>query len=102
MLLIKQSGFVNHHLLLKDKGWLDEATFIKKMCSFCFSDKKNSNNTFHTDFVTLGPVKEEEVYLQPRIVLYHGLISDAEIDTIKVCQLDTTFCFLYALEIMGY
>ena len=51
---------------------------------------------FSTDFVPLGPVKEEEVYLQPRIVLYHGLISDAEIDTIKVCQLDTTFPLLYA------
>ena len=28
-------------------------------------------------------MKEEEVYLQPRIVVFHGLISDQEIDTIK-------------------
>ena len=28
-------------------------------------------------------MKEEEVYLKPRIVLYHNLISDTEISTIK-------------------
>ena len=31
----------------------------------------------------VGPVKEEEVYLSPRIVLFHDLITDAEIETIK-------------------
>jgi len=34
-------------------------------------------------FLILGPVKEEEVYLKPRIVLFHELITDSEIETIK-------------------
>jgi prolyl 4-hydroxylase len=31
----------------------------------------------------LGPVKEEEVFLQPRIVLYHEFLSDSEVETVK-------------------
>ena len=33
--------------------------------------------------LTIGPVKEEEVYLNPRIVLYHGIVPDSEIETVK-------------------
>ena len=39
--------------------------------------------TGHHLYLLIGPVKEEEVYLQPRIVLYHDIITDREIDTIK-------------------
>lgn len=31
----------------------------------------------------LKPAKEEEVYLNPWIVVYHDVVSDKEIDTIK-------------------
>lgn len=31
----------------------------------------------------LKPAKEEEVYLNPWIVIYHDVVSDKEIDTIK-------------------
>lgn len=31
----------------------------------------------------LAPVKEEEVYLNPWIVIYHDLMNDVEIQTIK-------------------
>ncbi|CAG5107262.1 Similar to phy-2: Prolyl 4-hydroxylase subunit alpha-2 (Caenorhabditis elegans) [Cotesia congregata] len=34
-------------------------------------------------FLKIAPFKEEEAYLDPRIVIYHDVISDAEIDTIK-------------------
>jgi len=34
-------------------------------------------------FLLIAPLKEEEAYLDPRIVLYREVISDAEIDLIK-------------------
>ncbi len=34
-------------------------------------------------FLRLQPVKEEEAYLNPRIVIYHDVLSDAEIETVK-------------------
>ena len=32
---------------------------------------------------TAGPVKEEEVFLKPRIVVYHDFLSDPEVETVK-------------------
>lgn len=32
----------------------------------------------------VGPLKEEEAYLSPRIVLFHDVIFDDEIATLKV------------------
>lgn len=34
-------------------------------------------------FLKIAPFKEEEAYLDPRIVIYHDVIYDEEIDTIK-------------------
>ena len=34
-------------------------------------------------FLKLQPVKEEEAYLSPRIVVYHDVLFDDEIATIK-------------------
>lgn len=34
-------------------------------------------------FLKIAPFKEEEAYLDPRIVIYHDVIYDDEIDTIK-------------------
>ena len=34
-------------------------------------------------FLKLGPVKEELMHLKPRIVVYHDVVSDSEIETIK-------------------
>ncbi|KAK0087136.1 hypothetical protein PV325_001697 [Microctonus aethiopoides] len=34
-------------------------------------------------FLKIAPFKEEEAYLEPRIVIYHDVIYDEEIDTIK-------------------
>ena len=36
----------------------------------------------HHPYLIIGPVKEEEVYLQPRIVIYHDFVSDKQIKTI--------------------
>lgn len=35
------------------------------------------------DYLRYAPYKAEEAYLKPRIVIYHGVISDDEIETIK-------------------
>ena len=34
-------------------------------------------------FLKIAPFKEEEAYLEPRIVIYHDVIYDEEIETIK-------------------
>jgi len=34
-------------------------------------------------FLILGPIQEEEAYLNPRLVVYHNVISDSEIETVK-------------------
>lgn len=34
-------------------------------------------------FLRIAPFKEEEAYLNPRIVVYHNAIYDEEIETIK-------------------
>lgn len=39
----------------------------------------NNNNPF----LLIAPFKLEEAYLQPRIVIYHDVMSDNEIETIK-------------------
>ena len=40
-------------------------------------------NTGVGQALLLGPMKEEEVYLDPRIVIFHDFLTDSEIDTIK-------------------
>lgn len=35
------------------------------------------------DYLLIGPVKEEEIFLLPRIVVYHDFITDREIETIQ-------------------
>ena len=34
-------------------------------------------------FLLLGPIKEEEAYLNPRLVVYYDVISDEEIEVVK-------------------
>jgi prolyl 4-hydroxylase len=34
-------------------------------------------------FLKLQPIKEEEAYLNPRILIYHDVITDKEIDIVK-------------------
>lgn len=34
-------------------------------------------------FLFLQPIKMEEAYLKPRIVIYHDVISEDEIETVK-------------------
>lgn len=39
--------------------------------------------THNQPFFFLQPIKMEEAYLKPRIVVYHDVINDDEIETIK-------------------
>jgi len=39
--------------------------------------------TNNNPYLLLGPIKEEEAYLNPRLVIYHDVLSDNEIETIK-------------------
>jgi len=39
--------------------------------------------TNNNPFLLLAPVKEEEVFLKPRLVVYHDVISEEEMETVK-------------------
>ena len=34
-------------------------------------------------YLTIGSVKEEEIFLDPRIVIFHDLVSDTELETVR-------------------
>lgn len=36
-----------------------------------------------TPFLFLQPIKMEEAYLKPRLVIYHDVMSEDEIETVK-------------------
>ena len=39
--------------------------------------------TNNNPYLLLGPIKEEEAYLNPRLVINHDVIPDREIETVK-------------------
>lgn len=45
-------------------------------------------------FLKIAPFKEEEVYLEPRILIFHDVIYDEEIDVIK-CLAKPKVCILF-------
>ncbi len=53
---------------------MDEIERSKLYCNYAKSKSA---------FLRLQPVKQEVISLQPKIVIYHDIISDEEIETIK-------------------
>ena len=52
-------------------------------------------------YLTIAPYKEEDVFLKPRILLYHEVLSDKEISTIKELatpRVSLVFCFICMKE----
>jgi prolyl 4-hydroxylase len=55
--------------------------------TFIFYSQKSKlkcrlNFGFHK-YLTIGPIKEEEVHLNPRIVIFYDVISDKETQLVK-------------------
>jgi prolyl 4-hydroxylase len=65
---------VSYEQLCRGEEFITVAERSKMLCRY---------STGRHPFLLIGPVKEEEVYFEPRIVLYHDIISDKELDTIK-------------------
>jgi len=65
---------VNYEQLCRGQEFVEQRVKDKLVCRY---------STGKHPFLLLGPVKEEEVYLDPRIVIFHDLITDTEIDAIK-------------------
>jgi len=65
---------VHYEQLCRGEEFITEEQKSKLMCRY---------TTGRHLYLLIGPVKEEEVYLNPRIVIYHEMVSDREIDTIK-------------------
>ena len=53
---------------------MDEVERSKLYCNY--AESKSA-------FLRLQPVKQEVISFQPKIVIYHDIISDEEIETIK-------------------
>jgi len=64
----------HYEQLCRGEEFISEEERSKLMCRY---------STGKHLYMLIGPVKEEEVYLKPRIVIYHDIISDSEIETIK-------------------
>ena len=77
---------------LEQRDWMgsEGRSFYESLCrgEDTVSDNEKSKmfcrySSGHHPFLLIGPIKEEEVYLNPRIVVFHDLISECEINTIK-------------------
>lgn len=89
--------FSNSEFCLRGEKLLKPKIASRLRCSY---------TTNNVPFLFLQPIKMEEAYLKPRIVIYHDVISDQEIETIKrlaqpkvlrlkTCNADESFsCYL--------
>jgi len=65
---------VHYEQLCRGEEFISEEDRSKLLCRY---------STGKHLYLIIGPVKEEEVYLNPRIVIYHDLVSDSELETVK-------------------
>ena len=65
---------VNYEQLCRGEEFVTVEERSKMMCRYNFG--KHS-------FLKIGPLKEEEVFLYPRIVLFHDFLTESEMDTIR-------------------
>ncbi|XP_051167902.1 prolyl 4-hydroxylase subunit alpha-1-like [Leptopilina boulardi] len=71
---IEKMFYQHYNLLCNDKIFLSND--IKKLlkCRYVHHD---------IPFLKIAPFKEEDIYLEPRVVMFHDVISEEEIDTMK-------------------
>ena len=65
---------VSYEQLCRGEEFVTVEERSKMMCRYNFG--KHS-------FLKIGPLKEEEVFLNPRIVLFHDFLTESEMDTIR-------------------
>jgi len=65
---------VHYEQLCRGEEFVPEAIRSKLVCRYSLG---------RHPYLLIGPIKEEEVYLQPRIVVYHDIVSDKQIKTIQ-------------------
>ena len=65
---------MHYEQLCRGEEFVSVAEKSKMMCRYNFGKH---------DFLRIGPLKEEEVFLSPRIVLFHNFLTNSEVDTIK-------------------
>ena len=65
---------VHYEQLCRGEEFVSVAEKSKMMCRYNFGKH---------DFLRIGPLKEEEVFLSPRIVLFHNFLTNSEVETIK-------------------
>ena len=65
---------VQYEQLCRGEEFISLEEKSKLLCRYNFGEH---------DFLLIGPLKEEEVYLNPRIVIYHDFLTSSEIETIK-------------------
>lgn len=93
---IEKMFYQHYNLLCNDKIFLSND--IKKLlkCRYVHHD---------IPFLKIAPFKEEDIYLEPRVVMFHDVISEEEIDTMKdmskhmVCLVNTV---LYKIKLRSF
>merc|ERR1711892_90233 len=65
---------VHYEQLCRGEEFITEEERSKLMCRY---------STGKHLYLIIGPVKEEEVYLNPRIVLYHDIVTENELETVR-------------------
>merc|ERR1719433_2245024 len=65
---------VHYEQLCRGEEFVPEAIRSKLVCRY---------STGYHPYLLIGPIKEEEVYPQPKIVVYHDIVSDEQIKTIQ-------------------
>lgn len=63
-----------YEMLCRNEIRLTPAELSKLRCKYV---------TNNSPFLTIAPLKLEEAYLKPYIVIYHDVIYDSEIDVVK-------------------
>jgi len=65
---------VHYEQLCRGEEFITEEQRAQMICRYNFGKHA---------FLKIGPLKEEEVFLNPRIVLFHEFLTNSEIETIK-------------------
>ncbi|KAG8198503.1 hypothetical protein JTE90_017369 [Oedothorax gibbosus] len=80
---------LSKNIFMGQANFFDEATY-KQLCQSSMRDVAASPSSVlrcrlvsSHPYLVLQPVKEEELWAEPKIALYHGVISDREMDTMK-------------------
>ena len=67
-------GIMTYEQLCRGEEFMTEEERFQLLC--CYLSGRYP-------YLTIGPVKEEEIFLDPLIVIFHNMVSDSELETVR-------------------